>query len=526
MTSKTPSSKRGKENAPPRAKAPKITNEPEDDFDTFLDDEPAKPVKKIGRPPKIPREKSLEVDQEAMVIGDAAPLRAGRSTNSVHSKSLADESDLRRVQAECERLRRERDAFAKQLDELSSLRNSGPESLLVRFKEAAEAKAKAQAEVIRSQDALYEKQTAKVKSLEEALASSQEALARTEAAAAPPKFDAKLERMGQRELQDEVHKLRDVVKAKDGEIVALQREYQEEIAHSRKLQESAAQMRRSAEPPAKPVVNEVHSLSVRLYEELTGLDILDAQVRHEPKTGDERIYKCIQTTGGRNYTLRLCLRNEFDKHHKQWEKIVEFAPQDMDKETDRKLLKRLGPFRDAFNIPREQLPAAYAQLTARMDPEGQFEEPELTLRDNMVKNKRSESPDPSYNSPSLSPSPRPNSSLTPKKSRTSKDSTKSVKSPPKAVRKNWNTDQTITLLEALGVSKQSVGDQLVKNRVNLRKLAVDLVRAKKGGIRLGEGPRCLQLEVDKSQVVDQLKKGRSNIRRMAIELVGAKKGGT
>ncbi|BEI84297.1 hypothetical protein CcaverHIS002_0409010 [Cutaneotrichosporon cavernicola] len=34
-----------------------------------------------------------------------------------------------------------------------------------------------------------------------------------------------------------------------------------------------------------------------------------------------------------------------------------------------------------------------------------------------------------------------------------------------------------------------------------------------------------KLGVNKSQVVDQLKNGRSNIRRMAIELVRAKKGG-
>lgn len=47
-------------------------------------------------------------------------------------------------------------------------------------------------------------------------------------------------------------------------------------------------------------MNEVHSLSVRLYEELTGLDILDATVRNDPKTGDERRYKCIQTTCGRS----------------------------------------------------------------------------------------------------------------------------------------------------------------------------------------------------------------------------------
>lgn len=46
------------------------------------------------------------------------------------------------MQAECERLRRERDAWAKQFEELSNLRNSGAEALLLKFKEAAETKAK------------------------------------------------------------------------------------------------------------------------------------------------------------------------------------------------------------------------------------------------------------------------------------------------------------------------------------------------------------------------------------------------
>lgn len=168
----------------------------------------------------------------------------------------------------------------------------------------------AQLELIRRQEALYEKQTAKVKSLEETVATLQASVAAAEAASAPPKFDAKLERMGSRELRDEVHKLRDAVTAKDGEselhkrhrltaVATIQREYDEEVAHSRKLQESQA-MRRSAEPPAKPAVNEVLSLAVRLYEELTGLDILDASARVDPKSGDERTYKCIQTTGGRS----------------------------------------------------------------------------------------------------------------------------------------------------------------------------------------------------------------------------------
>ncbi|KLT39552.1 hypothetical protein CC85DRAFT_304923 [Cutaneotrichosporon oleaginosum] len=67
----------------------------------------------------------------------------------------------------------------------------------------------------------------------------------------------------------------------------------------------------------------------------------------------------------------------------------------------------------------------------------------------MVKRERSESV-----TPPRSPSPEP---APPKKSR------------------------AINTAKGLGVSKQSVGDQLVKNRNNLRKLAIDLVRAKKGG---------------------------------------------
>lgn len=46
------------------------------------------------------------------------------------------------MQAECERLRQERDAFAKQFEELADLRNSGAEALLTKFKEAAETKAR------------------------------------------------------------------------------------------------------------------------------------------------------------------------------------------------------------------------------------------------------------------------------------------------------------------------------------------------------------------------------------------------
>ncbi|CAK9779918.1 unnamed protein product [Cutaneotrichosporon oleaginosum] len=108
----------------------------------------------------------------------------------------------------------------------------------------------------------------------------------------------------------------------------------------------------------------------------------------------------------------------------------------------------------------------------------------------MVKRERSESV-----TPPRSPSPEP---APPKKSRAI-NTAKGVGSANRGGKsKGWDTARTLTLLEAvfdaaaksidkdamaaqLGVSKQSVGDQLVKNRNNLRKLAIDLVRAKKGG---------------------------------------------
>lgn len=77
-----------------------------------------------------------------------------------------------------------------------------------------------------------------------------------------------------------------------------------------------------------------------------------------------------------DYTFKLVLHNEYDKTRKQWAKMLQVVPQDLDKETDKLFLKRLGPFREPFNIPREQLATAHAQLTSRMDPEGLYAEPE------------------------------------------------------------------------------------------------------------------------------------------------------
>lgn len=53
--------------------------------------------------------------------------------------------------------------------------------------------------------------------MEQALAATQAALEKAEQSVKPPNFDAKVEGMGTKELRDEIYKLRDASKAKDGE---------------------------------------------------------------------------------------------------------------------------------------------------------------------------------------------------------------------------------------------------------------------------------------------------------------------
>lgn len=70
------------------------------------------------------------------------------------------------------------------------------------------------------------------------------------------------------------------------------------------------------------------------------------------------------------------IHNTYEKSRMEWAKVVQVTPTDMDKETDSRLIKRLGPFCEPFELERKQLATAYGQLKARMDPEGQYEDPE------------------------------------------------------------------------------------------------------------------------------------------------------
>lgn len=150
----------------------------------------------------------------------------------------------------------------------------------------------------------------------------------------------------------------------------LRREYQAEVDHSRKLQES----RSSKAPAAAPSTSPEQLQTLRLYEDLTGLDVLSAVIT-QSKSGEQRTFKCIQTVGKRTYCFKLRLFNEYDRQKGSWEKQAELLPTEIGSETDQAFLRRLGPFVEGFAIPRTQLVEAWKQLVARMSVDGEFVEP-------------------------------------------------------------------------------------------------------------------------------------------------------
>ncbi len=111
MPPKAPSSKRGKENAPPKAKAAKVVHDIEADFDgeisccleltaALMDDEPVKPAKKVGRPPKGGKKEKPPAEMEpagAVDIEEEVPTRASRDVEAAPSKSSRDSDELQRV---------------------------------------------------------------------------------------------------------------------------------------------------------------------------------------------------------------------------------------------------------------------------------------------------------------------------------------------------------------------------------------------------------------------------------------------
>ncbi|EKD00512.1 hypothetical protein A1Q2_05177 [Trichosporon asahii var. asahii CBS 8904] len=274
---------------------------------------------------------------------------------------------------ERDRLKKERDAFAKQLEELSRLRQTEQEIIFERYKKEADERAKLQAEMIETATALDEKRVSKISELEKLVKEQREALGkahdRLEAAAAAPSLDSKIDGKGVKDLREEVYKLRKVVKERDEQV-----DLEAEIQHTQQLQEAASKAPAPAAPPPAED-SEKDALSLGLYEDLSGLAILGVSVKKTQK-GRDVTFKCMQTYEDRTLAFKLRSFNEFDREANKWVKNVALIPENLHNETDKAFVKRLGPFAKGFCISRDQLPAAWEQLRSRMSREGQYRDPE------------------------------------------------------------------------------------------------------------------------------------------------------
>lgn len=84
----------------------------------------------------------------------------------------------------------------------------------------------------------------------------------------------------------------------------IQREYEQEVAQSRKLQKEARPSVpvapvASASAPASSEESQKDHASLSLYEDLTGLTMLNVRIR-KGASGKEVLYSCMQTTDGRS----------------------------------------------------------------------------------------------------------------------------------------------------------------------------------------------------------------------------------
>ncbi len=343
--------------------------------------------------------------------------------------------------AERDRLRIQRDTFTKQFEELSKTRSTDIEGVFEKYKEKAGLQAKgksgiglkgtrpnvvraiAQNDIISSLTESNEKLQARAQTLEKALAAAKEASTTLpsaggvfEAAPAPAKADPKEVKA----LKEELAKAQAALKEKDEKseslqpalpcllfrpkrpVSSLERECKAEVEHSRSLQAAAKSgpaASLAASVSTTPEEADKDSQSLKLYEDMTDLNIMNVKIKSGGKNGKEVTFNCVQTVEGRSasprhpsYPLKLMsctglnfkLRayNELDpelvavKSDNPWVKSVVYQPISLEYETDTDFIKRLGIFASEFSVRKEQLGVLWENLKSRISVNGVLEDME------------------------------------------------------------------------------------------------------------------------------------------------------
>ncbi|WWD06937.1 hypothetical protein V865_005034 [Kwoniella europaea PYCC6329] len=357
----------------------------------------AKSTKKVGKenapPSRSTKKTDMEEDgdgMEGVSEGDDVPRKAKPLAKSQTSKPLqstnGDEDDIKElrrklatVTAERDRYRTQRDTYSSQFEELTKSRTEG-EGLFEKYKQKADLQAKAQNDIIATQTALTEKLQAKVKALEKALLSSPFTNPDKELPIAGGPFDpgsGKSDVKDVNALKDELIKLKNDNKAKDTEILELQKQIQAEVTYSKSLIEkqqlnsstnkypsSSAAVNTSAEEAAKDAA------SLALYEDLTLLNITNVKIR-PARIGKEEIFNCLVCVDGKSLNFKLRCYLELDKSNPsqpKYNKSVHYQPELLQHESE-EFIKQLDYFANEFVLPRDQLGGFFMEMRAKVSSE-------------------------------------------------------------------------------------------------------------------------------------------------------------
>ncbi|WVW79550.1 hypothetical protein I302_101519 [Kwoniella bestiolae CBS 10118] len=356
----------------------------------------AKGTKKVGKenapPSRSAKKADIEEDQDGLDGGSAdedvprksKPLSKSQSSSKALQPNNGEEDDVKElkrklaaVTSERDRYRSQRDTYSSQFEELTKSRTD-EEGLFEKYKQKADLQAKAQNDIIATQTALTERLQAKVKSLEKALLSSSTDKEKELPSAGGPFDSSKTDPKEVKAMKDELTKLKNDNKAKDSEILELQKQVQAEVTYSKSLIEKQQLNSSTNKHPSlgsgtglgNTEESAKDQASLALYEDLTLLNIANVKIK-PARFGKEEVFNCVLSIDGKSLNFKLRCYNEIDKSDPSKPKYIKSAhyqPELLQHESE-EFIKQLDYFANEFVVPRDQLGGFFMELRAKVGGE-------------------------------------------------------------------------------------------------------------------------------------------------------------
>ncbi|KAI0273424.1 hypothetical protein BC834DRAFT_965951 [Gloeopeniophorella convolvens] len=399
-TTKAPKSAAGRPRKPSR-ESPMVIDDEDEDVPEVIESEPrtkgkekaaaspvvnGKPASKVKAKTKanatanVSRKDSTPVIVEDLDDEEPPPARPPPVTKKTNGRAGTDangEKERRPLARELEKMKEERDMYkeqneqlTKQMRELLQVRNTDPEGQLEAMKAQYEASTKAQEELIKELTA----QIARLNPmLREGRTSTLHFLTREAADEEKRSLEDRLEQVRETLKQKDT-----VIKDKDSRIATLeeqlettQTDLKAEIAHSQTLQ--TKNTRAARDPPgstlrgrdaADPLIGDPkHGITIRLYEDLTNLIVLNAKIHPGPFAHlnlEDTTYTCVWSHGAFSLSFTLTSTHQNKnvnnpvKTKGDLTQMVRYAPLELDKESAEHVAK-LDFLADTFTFEYEQM---------------------------------------------------------------------------------------------------------------------------------------------------------------------------